>query len=58
LTIQGNGKITAAEAIAGDPATATVFAKKLLGKRIPPRLPPSADATIGVAVLTFTPAKR
>jgi len=58
LTIQGNGKVTAAETVAGDPGTATVLARKLLGRSIPSRVPGSEDATVGVAVVTFTPTKR
>lgn len=51
ISIDGEGKITAADPVAGDPAVADAIAKKLSGKAVDPR---PAGPTVGVVVLKFT----
>jgi hypothetical protein len=50
ISIDGAGKITAAEPVAGDSGIASVTAKRLTGKAIAPR---AGGATVGIVVLTF-----
>jgi len=54
ISIDGNGKITAAEVIAGDSSVASAIAKKLVGKSIGPR---AQGATVGTVVVTFAGSK-
>ena len=54
VSIDGNGKITAAESIAGDNRVANAVAKKLAGKSIGPR---AEGATVGIVVVTFASRK-
>jgi hypothetical protein len=50
IGIDGAGKITAAEPVAGDSGIASAMAKRLTGKAIGPR---DQGATVGIVVLTF-----
>jgi len=50
IGIDGTGKITAAEPVAGDSGIASAMAKRLTGKAIGPR---DQGATVGIVVLTF-----
>lgn len=50
MDIDGDGKITACEPIAGAPAVVGAMAKRLIGKSIARR---PAGATTGIVVLTF-----
>jgi hypothetical protein len=54
ITIDGAGKITAAEPAGSSSEVATAIAKKLTGKSIAPR---AEGATTGTVMLTFTPGK-
>jgi hypothetical protein len=54
ITIDGHGKITAAEPVGRPPEVATAIAKKLNGKSIAAR---REGSTTGTVWLTFTPAK-
>ena len=54
ITIDGAGKITAAEPAGGATDVAAAIAKKLTGKSIAPR---PEGATTGSVLLTFTPGK-
>ncbi len=51
ISIDSEGKITAADAVAGDPTVADAIAQKLSGKAVDPR---PAGPTVGVVVLKFT----
>lgn len=50
IGIDGAGKITAAEPVAGDSGIARAMAKRLTGKAIGPR---AEGATVGIVILTF-----
>jgi hypothetical protein len=54
ISIDGDGKITAAEPAAGDRGVANTVAKRLAGKSIGPW---AAGATVGIVVVTFTSGK-
>jgi len=54
ISIDGAGKITAAESVAGEAGVADAIAKRLLGKAVGPR---TEGATVGVVVLKFANAK-
>jgi len=52
--IDGDGKITACELVAGDASVASAMAKKLTGKSIARR---PEGATAGIVVLTFASSR-
>jgi hypothetical protein len=54
LRIDAEGKILAAEPVAGNTKSAAAMAKKLLGKSITPR---AEGATAGVVVVKFASGK-
>ena len=54
ISIDGNGKISAAEPVAGDDRVANAVARKLAGKSIGPR---DEGATVGIVVVTFANGK-
>jgi len=54
ISIDGDGKITAAEDVAGEAGVANAIAKRLLGKAVDPR---AEGPTVGVVVLKFTNGK-
>jgi len=55
ISIDGAGKITVAESVAGEPGAANAIAKRLAGKAVGPR---AEGPTVGVVVLKFTNTKR
>jgi hypothetical protein len=54
ISIDGDGKITACELVAGDASVASAMAKKLTGKSIARR---PEGATAGIVVLTFASSR-
>ena len=54
ISIDGNGKVTAAESIAGDNRLANAVAKRLAGRAIGPR---AEGATVGIVVVNFASSK-
>jgi hypothetical protein len=54
ITIDGDGKVTAAEPVAGDTGVADAIIKKFTGKSITPR---AEGGTVGIVVLTFASSK-
>jgi hypothetical protein len=50
IGIDGAGKVTAVEPVAGEGGIASAMAKRLTGKAIDPR---ADGATVGIVVLTF-----
>ena len=54
ISIDGTGKITSAEPMAGDSGVASAIAKRLAGKAIGPR---AEGATVGIVVVSFTSSK-
>ena len=54
ISIDGNGKISAVDPVAGDDRVANAVAKRLSGKSIGPR---AEGATVGIVVVVFASSK-